>query len=246
MEHWRGRHGTPFPEGSWEVSDGSLVARSGRIGRDLISRREYSNFELQFEWRIAPGGNSGVKYLVDESLDSPYRSQLYGLLFAWLAMSIIVLYLLRNRRRLILPLAGVAALVAGAGAHQIQEYVRYSTTGLEMQILDNERHANGSDPLKRAGALYGVFAARTDATRPAGEWNTGRVVAAGDSVEHWINGQRVLAYSLDSDDFRARIAASGFGRIAGFSQRRRGRIVLQHHRDEVRFRDVRIRRLELD
>jgi hypothetical protein len=35
-------------------------------GGDIITIDTFDNFDLQFDWRIAPGGNSGVKYLVTE------------------------------------------------------------------------------------------------------------------------------------------------------------------------------------
>jgi len=44
----------------WEVEDGMihLEYRSG----DIVTDREYTNFILDFDWKISPGGNSGVKY----------------------------------------------------------------------------------------------------------------------------------------------------------------------------------------
>jgi hypothetical protein len=243
VQHWRAANDPTFPAGSWDVRDGCLVARPGRIGRDLFSRAEFRDFDLRLEWKIAPGGNSGVKYLVDESLPNRYRTQLYGLLFVWLVISVIVLFLLRGNRRLMAVAGGLAALVALGGAQQIREYVRYSSTGLEMQLLDNTAHRNGRDPLKRAGALYGLYAPAEDTTNPAGEWNSGRIVVRGTAVEHWINGRRVVSYSLESGDFQSRIRDSALHGVPGFGATRPGRIVLQHHRDEVWFRDIRLKRL---
>lgn len=243
VDKWRGLRNSPFPDASWELRDDSLIARPGRIGRDVVSREYFSDFELHLEWKIAPGGNSGVKYLVDEDLPNSHRSSLYGLLFVWLAVSLAALYALRKHRKLMPAVAGIAALLGAWGAQQIREYVRYSSTGLEMQLLDNAGHPNGRDELKRAGALYGLYAPEGDATRPAGEWNTSRIVVEGTAVEHWINGRHVLGYSLGSDDFHRRVAESGFRGIPGFGAKRAGAIVLQHHRDEVCFRNIRIKDL---
>lgn len=46
----------------WTVSDGTLHHPSGAGGGDLVSDAAFGDFELEFEWRVAPGGNSGVKY----------------------------------------------------------------------------------------------------------------------------------------------------------------------------------------
>ena len=46
----------------WDVQDGSLHLKSTGFGGDLYTRKEYRDFVLEFEWKVAPGGNSGVKY----------------------------------------------------------------------------------------------------------------------------------------------------------------------------------------
>lgn len=45
---------------AWEAVDGTLHRKSG--GGDIVTEKEYGNFILDFEWKISPGGNSGVKY----------------------------------------------------------------------------------------------------------------------------------------------------------------------------------------
>ena len=64
---WRGFGKATFPEQGWIVKDGWLthVAKGG--GGDLITDRLFSDFELRFEWKISTGGNSGVKYFIDEA-----------------------------------------------------------------------------------------------------------------------------------------------------------------------------------
>lgn len=64
----RGYGGESFPP-SWVVEDGELHALPG-AGVDLITRDTFADFELEFEWRVSPGGNSGVLYRVTES-DAP-------------------------------------------------------------------------------------------------------------------------------------------------------------------------------
>ncbi|MFO7853097.1 MAG: 3-keto-disaccharide hydrolase [Bacteroidota bacterium] len=55
--------------GTWMIEDGLLAASgegSDRTGY-IITRNQYENFDLKFEWKIAPEGNSGVMYQVIES-----------------------------------------------------------------------------------------------------------------------------------------------------------------------------------
>ena len=71
---WRGFHSAAFPASGWVVENGTLkrLAANGRPGADgggdIITTGEYTNFELAFEWKLAPGGNSGLKYLISEDL----------------------------------------------------------------------------------------------------------------------------------------------------------------------------------
>ena len=56
---------------SWLVHDGCLVIPKGNgrpngSGGDLVTNAIFTNFEFQFEWRVGPGGNSGVEYLFTE------------------------------------------------------------------------------------------------------------------------------------------------------------------------------------
>jgi hypothetical protein len=63
-EGWRSLGGKTFPEKGWVVEDGALkhVAKGG--GGDVATAEPYDNFEFTFEWKVAPGANSGVKYRV--------------------------------------------------------------------------------------------------------------------------------------------------------------------------------------
>ena len=52
---------------SWTIEDGCLKARPKPLYReDLVSLGKFSDFELQFEWKISSGGNSGLKYRIQE------------------------------------------------------------------------------------------------------------------------------------------------------------------------------------
>jgi hypothetical protein len=72
---WRGYKQPDATKTRWKVENGMLAVDPGdgkdtRGQRDLITTGTYDSFELSFEWRIEPGGNSGVKYFVLEDRDS--------------------------------------------------------------------------------------------------------------------------------------------------------------------------------
>jgi hypothetical protein len=66
---WRSFKKQSFPAKGWIVEDGWLRGL-GKGGGDIISDSEFTDFELQWEWKLAPEGNSGVKYFVLESRSS--------------------------------------------------------------------------------------------------------------------------------------------------------------------------------
>jgi hypothetical protein len=67
FDGWRGYRRDAMPETGWEIKDGTLRTVAKVKGADIITTRSFTNFELSWEWRVAPGGNNGVKYFVTEN-----------------------------------------------------------------------------------------------------------------------------------------------------------------------------------
>ncbi len=119
------------------------------------------------------------------------------------------------------------------------------STGPEFQLLDN---VGGADP-QRSGWLYGLYqppldpatGKPLDATKPVGQWNHVRLLVSPAKCEHEINGQKYLEYVLGSDDFKARVARSKFGKMPGFATASTGWIGLQGDHGSVSFRNIKIR-----
>ena len=68
---WRGAYKEKFPDNGWEIKDGALsVVKSGGAestnGGDIVTMNEYGAFDLQFEFKLTEGANSGLKYIVTE------------------------------------------------------------------------------------------------------------------------------------------------------------------------------------
>ena len=69
VKAWRGINMATFPEAGWVIEDGSLVRDPSKgSSRDIITRDQYGDFELALEFKLTEAANSGIKYLVVESL----------------------------------------------------------------------------------------------------------------------------------------------------------------------------------
>lgn len=117
-------------------------------------------------------------------------------------------------------------------------------TGPEMQVLDDERHPDAKEnPGKRiAGANYDLYEPSAKA-KPAGEWNSIRLVKNNNKVEHWMNGQKVVEYELGSDEWKEDVKNSKFASMPDYGSAQKGHIALQDHGDQVWFKNIKIRPL---
>ena len=68
-------------------------------------------------------------------------------------------------------------------------------------------HPDAAYPSHRAGALYDLYTPTEVAVRPAGAWNTSRIVADGPTIEHWLNGRRIIEAAQGSAEWNARSTA---------------------------------------
>lgn len=64
---------------NWAIEDGALVclgAAADAHGGDIVTDKEYDNFELTWDWKVTPGANSGVMYHVieDAKYQAPYET----------------------------------------------------------------------------------------------------------------------------------------------------------------------------
>ena len=133
---------------------------------------------------------------------------------------------------------------AGVFYRATEEYDKPYWSGPEYQLLDDGTHADGKDRLTSAGAAYGLYPSAAGVVRPAGEWNSSRIVVKGQHVEHWLNGTKLVEYELESPNWEAKVKASKFGEWKNYGRAKRGYISIQgDHEGDLEMRNVRIREL---
>jgi hypothetical protein len=119
-------------------------------------------------------------------------------------------------------------------------------TGPEMQIIDNERHPDakqGKNNNRQAGTNYDLHPLSVAAVNPVGEYNTVRLVVNNGYVEHYLNGKKVVEYTLWGLEWEKLVKGSKFAQMKDYGRSRSGYIALQDHGDKVWFRNIKIRPL---
>ena len=213
------------PATSFTIEDGCLKATSHpAITEDLFSSATYGDFELEWDWKISPKGNSGLKYRIQDHVF------LVGRQAPRFEDNVNAALKSRPSER---PAKG-------------QDYV----IGFEYQMTDNAANSdalhNGS--LHQTAALYDIAPPSKDATKPVGEFNHSRLVVKGDHVEHWLNGVKVVDTSLKGADV-AKSMAKRWGESGPVYDLlvnqpvKQCHISLQNHGDEAWFKNIKIRKL---
>jgi type 1 glutamine amidotransferase len=133
---------------------------------------------------------------------------------------------------------------SGIMYHCSEEFNYPWETGPECQILDDARHADGKKPKTRAGTLYDLIPTAVDVSRPAGEWNSARIVIQGTRIQHFLNGWKVVDIDTSSEEFQAAYKQSKWPGMKNFNTKATGYIALQDHGDQVRFRNIKVRQLK--
>jgi hypothetical protein len=121
--------------------------------------------------------------------------------------------------------------------------------GLEYQILDDEKHPDAKQGVvgnRTLASLYDLIPAEKEPrfVNKIGEWNQGRIVVFPDNtVQHWLNGRKVVEYKRGSAIYKALVARSKYADHKDFGMAPKSPILLTDHHDQVFFRSIKIREL---
>ena len=194
-EGWRGFNQDKLPE-NWVIEDGALksLGTGGDIGGDIVyGTREFDNFELRLEWKIAEGGNSGIFYHVKEG----------------------------------------------------EQYKAPYETGPEYQVLDDIGFTAPLKDWQMVGADYAMHPADPEKkiVKPAGEWNTTRIIFTPEKVEHWLNGQKIVEFVPWSEEWHAKRNDGKWDEFPDYGLAKTGLIGIQDHGSFIWYKNIKIKPL---
>ncbi|MCX2473919.1 DUF1080 domain-containing protein [Pedobacter sp. MC2016-05] len=180
---------------AWQVQDGALhldpKTKGKEGGGDLVTDKEYKDFHLKYEWKVAPKANSGLIFYV----------------------------------------------------HEEPKYHATYSTGLEMQVLDNDGHPDGKITKHRSGDLYDLVKSKSEPVKPVGEWNKAEIISKKGNLILVLNGVEVVKTTLWDENWKNLIAGSKFAKWENWGTYRSGKIALQDHGDEVWYKNISIKEL---
>ena len=193
---FRGYGINEFPEGVWIVENGILMTNPDTANRDLITKKRYKDFELEYEWAVDTAANSGVFFHMQENL----------------------------------------SMEAGNGNSPNW------MDNFEIQILE-DTYFYDTTAIRSAGSLYDLISPTNKKLNPIGEFNKAVLSHKSGHVAHWLNGDKVLEFTIGSPAMDSLLAVSKFKENHDFHTDKEGHLMFQHHGQKVYFRNIRVRPL---
>jgi hypothetical protein len=123
-----------------------------------------------------------------------------------------------------------------------EEFEQPYYSGPEYQLIDDVGFPNET-PDHLSGSNYGMHAAGKTNLKPTGEWNATKIVVNKNQVEHWLNGEKVVEYELNSAEWVTLKNSSKWKEAVGYGIAPKGHIVFQDHGSEAWFKNILIKTL---
>jgi hypothetical protein len=124
----------------------------------------------------------------------------------------------------------------------------------EYQLAEDSLTPDSRNIMTSVGAVYGFYPSKRGVVKPAGEWNSTRIVCNGPHVEHWLNGVLIAQYEMWSPEWNLKLhGVPGdstkkplkFAPFKDFGMAKRGYLAIQgDHNGTLSLRNIKIREIK--
>jgi 3-keto-disaccharide hydrolase len=131
--------------------------------------------------------------------------------------------------------------------YHVQEGKKYHAAyqnAPEYQLLDDLGYPDPIQEWQKLASDYAMYPAPPDKpVKPAGEWNSSKIIFTKDSVQYFLNGKKVVEFIPWSDDWYERRNSGKWAEVGDYGKAKSGLIGLQDHPGFIWFRNIKIREL---
>jgi len=131
--------------------------------------------------------------------------------------------------------------------YHVQEGEKYHApyeNAPEYQLLDDLGYPDPLEEWQKLASDYAMYSAPADKPiKPAGEWNTSRIVFTPEKVSYFLNGIMVVEFVPWSDDWHERRKKGKWADVEDYGKAKTGFIGLQDHGSFIWFKNIKIKEL---
>lgn len=124
-----------------------------------------------------------------------------------------------------------------------EAYFATYSSGPEFQLIDDVNYPGKLNETQKTGANYDMHPPKSYPSKPAGEWNHGKIQVKDNKITHTVNGKVVVEYTYGDQAWKETVAKSKFAKWPYAQAHAKGKIALQGHNDRVYFKNIKIKEL---
>ncbi len=124
-----------------------------------------------------------------------------------------------------------------------EDYPAMYASGPEYQMIDDIGFPSYLEPWQTTAANYAMHPAKDPKVKSAGKWNSSRIKVSDSIVEHWLNGGKVVEYTLWNQKWDSLKNAGKWKEFSGYGVAQAGHIGIQNHGSRVWIKNIKIKEL---
>ncbi len=130
-----------------------------------------------------------------------------------------------------------------------EDYDASFLSGPEYQLIDDNGYPEKIEDWQKTGANYGMQPPAMNAAHKPGAWNTTKIIVNNGHVEHWLNGKKIVEYTVGSNEWKKQKSTGKWKDDAGYAASNTGHIALQSSHSQIKtsgicFKNIMLKQLQ--